>query len=517
MAKIIDFNVDKQSCYRFARDAYNKENYLLAVQNISEGLLLCDDGKDDFRLKLYELLSNIYEETENYDMKKQCFIKQFYPKYKDTYCFSFNKDLYFEDDLSEEVYYNELNDCNEILREIEVRNYTVAFGKIMSNNLTETEWQRIIDAIKSAYKCDGSFSIEQYFVPAVTLLAKLIDKSGLIWIMLKGAGALHDLAVDGVDVFIDSTDDPYLLHRLAEVYYEFAEFEAAKIIYQSLIEYNSLDGKTLFHLSACNFALSDGKEGDKYFAKFKSMFLSVDVPIEMYDEFFHSEYKTAVCSYPYLPESFTYNAAKNIINGEEIKNIDYIDVTKSLPFLKKISQLIAVMEEKSAFNFLELLKDNKNEIGKGYNLILNMSLMYVPIKDSVKKRIFEMLSENGYSGNAYVVLSDKIVQTCLISLPENSVKGDNKKTIKNNKYRNIYYMFMNNMPFLEGYIPLKLTILKNVIIKFEEKEMDFEENRYYEICTEIIDEYVKRAKLNINIEPVKNWLGCYNNVAKYFK
>ncbi|MFA6866404.1 MAG: hypothetical protein WCR54_02690 [Clostridia bacterium] len=516
MAKVIDFNVNKGSCLKFAQDAFNKENYLVAVQNITEGLSMCNEGHDELRLKLYELLSSIYDETENYEAKKQCFVKQYQPKCKDTFCLSVNNEIIVQE-MSDDMFYAELNECNEIIREIEMRDYTIAFGKIMSNNLTEREWQNIILAIKNAYKCDIKFKIDQYFVPIVTLLAKLIDKSGLVWLMLKGKGALHDLSIDGTDVFIENLDDIYLLQRLAESYYDCGEFESAKTIYDNLFEYNPFDGVTLFHLSACNFALGKIEEGDKYFAKYKSMFVAIDVPIAMYEEFFYSKYKTDVCKYPFLPYSFVDDISQTLIKDEEIRQIDYLDITNSLNLFKKINAFLAIAGDKKACDFINKLGKIKDEIGKGYALILRSALMYIPISDYIKKYIFVKLSKSDNSGNFFLVLNDKIVETCLVKLA--TISGDEEKDkniVKNKKYQNIYNMIMTNIPFIDGYVPLKLNELKNVIVKIESEVPDFGINEYYDKTRLILKQYILKAKLNISFDQIEKWLYNCKEVAEYF-
>ena len=63
MGKVIDYNIDENNLYSYAKAAFKQGNYLLCVQNINEGLQL-SDLSFEMRSSFYELLIFVYENTE---------------------------------------------------------------------------------------------------------------------------------------------------------------------------------------------------------------------------------------------------------------------------------------------------------------------------------------------------------------------------------------------------------------------------------------------------------------------
>ncbi len=273
MGRIVDLKIDEHKLYSYAKNAFRQGNYLLCAQNINEALTLYNISPE-MKSAFYELLIFMYENTDNSAAKTDILVKNA-PQAEGDFAQIDFKELAIADfDFSEieiEEEYGEIYKYSQIKDALISRDYTKAFTKLLASELSQKYLLKLTEYICLAYDEDKDFNLNDYFVPAISLLAKLDDKAKLINVMLAFDGALRDLVVDGANVFADDADDLVKLLSLAEAYYLNSEWDVAKSLYKKALNYSPYNEDALFHMSAILYSKGDREEAEKVFAKYKVM------------------------------------------------------------------------------------------------------------------------------------------------------------------------------------------------------------------------------------------------------
>lgn len=501
MGKVINYQIDAESLYSFANSAFNQGDFVLCVQNINEGLAL-SNLPAEVRSKFYELLISVYENTENNAAKMDIVIKNAPETLGDYSKVDFKEFVSIEDTLivsGEEEDYNEIFIYSQIKDYFVMHDYVNAFGKLLSANLSEKYLLKISDYICLAYEEDKSFNINDYFVPTISLLAKLNDKNRLISVMLASGGACKDLAIDGVSVFSEDIEDLVKLLTLAEVYYVNGELDVAKEIYKKALQFSPLNEDALFHMSAILYAKGDKADADKYFAKYKVLFENTFLPINMYEKYFESGYvKTTPVLYPYLEPNFIDEVAREVIEKIHLNGLDG-------SLLKEIAQVISTCEKEEDCLILPLLGDI---LKKDKLHATSLYLMSNPsINNTIKRKLLSKLYDSGYQGRYIAYLDSKLVFASMVEIGQNHSKY----------YRDLYRELVLEMPYSSINLPLKCNILKNTIAKIEDLIPEFEFSDYRYISYMVLKNYAKSCKILVEWDEIENVLRIDSEyVPKFF-
>lgn len=491
MGKVIDYNIDENNLYSYAKAAFKQGNYLLCVQNINEGLQL-SDLSFEMRSSFYELLIFVYENTENNAAKTDIIIKNA-PEVDGDYAridfkeFVQIEETYFEGEFEEEEY-GELYSYSQIRDFFITKDYTSAFAKLLTTDLGQKYLQKLTEYICLAYEEDKTFNINDYFVPTISLLAKLDDKNRLVSVMLASGGACRDLAVDGANVFSEDIDDLVKLLGLAEVYYINSELDIAKGLYKKALSYSPFNEDALFHMAAILYAKGDTKEAGKFFAKYKAMFKNTFLPIGMYESYFESGYiKTTPVLYPFLDVNFVDEISREVI--ERIQTYGLNGAT-----LKDIAEVISTCETEADCLLLPLLP-NILKKDKMQSVILYL-LPNPAINNTIKEKLLASLFDIGYQGRYVAFLNNKLVFATMVSLGEKS----------SDFYKEIYRQFVLEMPFAKINMPLKCNVLKNAIVKVENVIPNPESIDARYVSYMVLKNYSKMSKILIEWEEVEQSL-----------
>lgn len=495
MGKVINMEIDGKSCLEFARQAYSKGDYILCVQNINDGLAL-SDLENEVRTELFRMLIKVYEDTENPAAKMDIIVKSA-PEFKGDFGkVDFKEFMSIDEDDGDEDY-RDIFTYNLIKDNLINRDYCTAFGRIMSADIAEKYLVKITDYICFAYEEDKSFNINDFFVPAITLLAKLSDKTKIVNVMLACGGACKELAIDGISVFVDDIEDMGRLLALGEIYYVNGEMDCAKEIYKKVYQYNGYNEDALFHLSAICYAKGEKPEANRYFARYKVLFQNTYLPIQLYSKYFKSEYaKTTPALYPFLDANFI-----DEVSRELIADIQNGSLTAGI--IKRIMQIMSVCEKEDDCILLPILptilKDAKLHV-------LILSLLGNPaINNSIKKILLRQLYNSGYQGKYTIYFESKLITAVMVNAE-----------FKNKFFEEIYRELMLEIPFMNLYIPLKCNMLKNAVGKAENAISEPEEKDKSHIIYLVLQNYAKMTKILFDREIVMDYLKIDSESAREF-
>ncbi|HOO22707.1 MAG TPA: hypothetical protein PKY53_03400 [Clostridia bacterium] len=487
MGKVIDYRLDAESLYLYASDALEAGDYLLCAQNINEGLKLSDLNAE-MRAKFFELLINLYENTDNNAAKTDIVIKNAPELVTDFGRIDFKEFITAEDAFmvnDEEERTGEIYVYSQIRDAFVARDYVNAFGKLLSADLSEKYLVRLSDYICLAYEEDKSFNINDYFVPAISMLAKLDDKTKLLSVMLASGGACKDLAIDGAQVFLEDVDELSRLLALAEVYYINGETNVARDMYAKALTFSPCNEDALFHYTAILYSKGDRVEADKQFARYKVLFENTFLPIGLYEKYFESGYARIVpVYYPYLDPNFVDEVTRELVE----RKVEEL----SAQLLKEISQIISACEKEEDCLILPLLPTLfKKE--KLHAVILYL-IRNPAIANAIKRKLLTMLYDAGYQGRYIAYIEGKLVFSTMISSDK----------IENDLYKDIFRELVLDMPFWSVNMPLKCNVLKNIILKAEQlaPKVELTDARY--IVYFILRNYARICKINADWEIIEN-------------
>ncbi|HKL74180.1 MAG TPA: hypothetical protein VJ903_04745 [Clostridia bacterium] len=501
MGKIINYQIDAEGLYDFAVSAFREGNYILCVQNINEGLSSSNLDKQ-VKSKFYELLMAVYDNTENSAAKMDIVVKNAPEPLGDYGKIDFREFITVDDTLlmsDEEEENNEIFIYSQIRDCFTIRDYVKAFGQIITAELSEKYLIKLSEYICLAFEEDETFNINDYFVPAISLLAKLEDKNRLLSVMIASGGACKDLVIDGASVFAEDADDLVKLLSLAEVYYISGEMDVAKDIYKKALQFSPLNEDALFHYAAILYAKGYKVEADKYFAKYRVLFENTFLPINMYAKYFESEYvKTTPVLYPYLDANFVDEEARCVIENIQLNGLDGSN-------LRGIAEVINTCEKEEDCFILPLLSDilTKDK--------LHATLLYLlgnpSINSFIKRKLIAKLYDAKYQGRYIAYLDSKLVFASMVEIGPNHSEY----------YANLYREFVLEMPFSSINIPLKCNVLKNVIKKVEQliPLVEYQESRY--IAYLVLKNYIKLCKIIVEWSEIENLLRIDKEyVPKFF-
>jgi tetratricopeptide (TPR) repeat protein len=496
MGNIINMEINGDTLYNYAEVAFQKGDYMLCIQNINEGIQI-PDINPKLKSKFLAMLIFIYEATENNAAKMDIILKNAPDCLTDFRKVDFKEFISLDYD-TEDVEINDVFSYNIIKDCLMRKDYCTAFGKILSTEIGEKYLVKISELICLVYDEDNNFNINDYFVPAVTMLAKIEDKTKLLSVMLSCGGACKDLATDGMGVFLDDIDDMQRLLNLGETYYINGEMEIAKTIYKKAYEYNEFNEDVLFHLSAINYAQGDKKEASQYFAKYKAIFCNTYLPISMYEKYFESEYAaTTPVLYPYLDTNFV-----DEITNELVLNIKSGNLIVAP--LKEIEAIICCCENVDDCLLLSLLDSALPNDKLQYTLLY---LLNNPsINNTIKRNLLYQLYNSGYQGRYNIYFESKLITATMVTF-----SGEHSEF-----YSKLYKDMMLEMPFLDKYIPLKCNLLKNAISLIENKVPSPQLEDYNFFIALAYRNYAKLSKIIIEWADMNELLQIDNMSASKF-
>lgn len=502
MGQIIEFELNVETCLRFAKSALEKENYLLSLQNCNEAMSLAYTNKEIH--SVLESYSQVFRETENNKSFKTILAMDIEHR---------NIGGYFRMDFSEFLTYNESYIENEQLRQMTLRqmekyndiknlfaerHYDEAINGLSDLVLNSEIAMGIVDCLKTAVENDDKFRLDNYVVTLLEVLAHSQSYYDMIKLMLEGGRLTHDIMVDSVDYFLSEADSVASLVILGETFFSSKEVDISKKFFDEALKQNPVEENSLYYMTVINLLLDKKEEAAKYWDTYKEAYKITSPPIKLYERFFASKELTYLVPYGILPFDFT----KKIV-AELKKSCPKDDFDEE--YSRRYIEFCMLSNDRHVFDTLNIKKFNNRPITvKTYLDILKNT----KVNDTIKRRIIMMLVDGGYEGKVTLVTDTAIVAFDMIKLHHRV----------NQWWGVVYKALLRNLPFVDYYMPIKCSLMASLIKKFDSEVPNLElEDLNFAIAIMIFN-YTKRLKINVDIYDVARSMGVeIDDLAKGLK